>query len=144
MPGRVCVDASLALMLVIGDDTERKAEALWREWITNSVAMIVPPLFRAEVTSVLREREYRGDLELGEASDALDISLQWPVIIWEPDGQLQRRAYELAVRYNRPKTYDAQYLAVADLLGCEMWTADRRLVRGIGQSWVRWVGDYKP
>lgn len=131
-------------MLVLRDSLEERAEALWMRCLNDSVAVIVPPLFRAEVTSVLREREYRGDLEPGEASAALDIALEWPLIPWEPDGQLQRRAYELAVRYNLPKTYDAQYLAVADLLGCELWTADRRLVRGVGAPWVRWVGDYAP
>lgn len=130
-------------MLLLRDPLEKSAESLWRRWLANGVAMIVPPLFRPEVTSVLREREYRGDLEGDEASVALDIALEWPVIVWEPGGHLQRRAYELAVRYNLPKTYDAQYLAVADLLGCDLWTADRRLVRGVGEPWVRWIGDYE-
>lgn len=143
MPGRVCVDASVALMLLLRSEMEEKAEALWKGWIADGVTMVAPPLFSAEVTSVLREREYRGDLKPGEASEALDIALQLPVVVWEPDGELQRRAYEMAAKYNRPKAYDAQYLAVADLLGCEVWTADRRLVRGVNQPWVRWVGDYE-
>lgn len=38
-------------------------------------------------------------------------------------------------------TYDAHYLALADQLGAEFWTTDRKLVRAVQPSlpWVRLV-----
>lgn len=37
------------------------------------------------------------------------------------------RALSLATRFTLPATYDAHYLALAEELGCEFWTADKRL-----------------
>jgi predicted nucleic acid-binding protein len=46
-----------------------------------------------------------------------------------PDG-LARRAWQLAGQFGWAKTYDAEYLATAELLGCELATVDGRLRRG--------------
>jgi predicted nucleic acid-binding protein len=49
------------------------------------------------------------------------------------------RAWELARQYDRPTTYDASYLALAVSAGCELWTADGRLVKAVAASlpWVK-------
>lgn len=39
------------------------------------------------------------------------------------------RALILASRSDLPATYDAHYLALAEELDCEFWTADKRLAR---------------
>ncbi len=39
----------------------------------------------------------------------------------------------------RAAAYDSFYLAAAETLGCELWTADRRLVNDRGnQPWVKY------
>ena len=53
---------------------------------------------------------------------------------------LQQRVWSMAKKYYPPRTYDAQYLAVAAAVGCELWTGDQRLVNAVKASWVRWVG----
>jgi predicted nucleic acid-binding protein len=55
--------------------------------------------------------------------------------------QLHRRALTLAERFSLPAAYDAHYLALADWLGGEFWSADRKLVRAVGDElpWVRVV-----
>ncbi|MBC8099768.1 MAG: type II toxin-antitoxin system VapC family toxin [Armatimonadetes bacterium] len=45
--------------------------------------------------------------------------------------KLYRRAYELAEQLSLPTAYDAQYLAVAEHLGCDFWTADERLYNAV-------------
>jgi predicted nucleic acid-binding protein len=47
----------------------------------------------------------------------------------------------LAERFSLPAAYDAHYLALADWLGGEFWTADRKLVRAVEDElpWVRVV-----
>jgi predicted nucleic acid-binding protein len=69
--------------------------------------------------------------------------LVYPVEFHE-DNDLLKEAYELAVRFNRPRAYDTQYLALAERLGCEFWTADQRLVNSTqGQfSRIRWLGNW--
>ena len=40
--------------------------------------------------------------------------------------------------------HDAAYLAVAEILGCELWTADERLYNSVKTDMprVRWLGDF--
>lgn len=49
------------------------------------------------------------------------------------------RAMELSHQFNLPATYDAHYLALAEIEGCECWTADKRLWNAVkGKlAWVR-------
>ena len=45
-------------------------------------------------------------------------------------GQRQR-AWEIATDFGFATVYDATYLALAELRGCEFWTADERLVNQV-------------
>ena len=40
--------------------------------------------------------------------------------------------------------YDAHYVALAQMLGCSLWTADRNLVNAVQEKlpFVRWIGEY--
>jgi predicted nucleic acid-binding protein len=71
---------------------------------------------------------------------ALEAAFALPVRLYGEE-QLHRRALALAERFSLPAAYDAHYLALADWLGGEFWTADRKLVRAVGDElpWVRVV-----
>ncbi|MCC7165263.1 MAG: hypothetical protein IT331_22375 [Anaerolineae bacterium] len=45
---------------------------------------------------------------------------------------------------NQPTTYDTVFLALAQLLECDMWTADRKFYNAtrLRASEVKWIGDY--
>lgn len=66
---RVCVDASLVLHLILPDERDTSAEALWRGWAAASVAIIGPALLYAEVTSVIRLRVVTGRLTAEEGNE---------------------------------------------------------------------------
>lgn len=146
MPQSACVDASVALMLVLEDPLTHAAESLWQEWIGDETHLLVPPLFHAEVTSVIRNYCYRAEIAVARGMEVLAEALTWPVSVFDPGSILQETALRLATDTNQPRGYDAQYLAVAHLLGCEFWTGDQRLVQSVSDKlpWVRWVGEYQP
>jgi predicted nucleic acid-binding protein len=112
-------------------------------WSGSATRLVVPPQFFAELTSVLRNLVYRKLLTPGEGDAALAAALSYRVHQIQP-AELQERAWALAKQFNRPTAYDAQYLAVAQIEGCDLWTADRRLVNATGVPWVRWLGDLAP
>ncbi len=57
---------------------------------------------------------------------------------------LQEERSDRADALGLPATYDAHYLALAEHLGCELWTDDQRLLRQVATSlpFVRWIGDH--
>ena len=44
---------------------------------------------------------------------------------------LHERALRLAQDYDRPAVYDMHYVALAQLAGCDLWTADQRLINAL-------------
>lgn len=142
MNSLVCVDASLVLKLVLGEDDSPQAIALWRRWIDEDVTVAAPPLLAYEVTSVLRTKVYCG-LLTPETGDEAFREIHAQGIRYLAPSNLHVRAWELAKRLHRPAAYDAHYLALAEILGCEFWTADERLfnaARGM-LPWIRHLGE---
>ena len=43
------------------------------------------------------------------------------------------------MRYNLPATYDAHYLALAEWMEIDLWTADTKLVNSLKPFKVKWV-----
>lgn len=93
---------------------------------------------------MLRKKVHRGVLSPEEGERAFDTVHRLPVQVLTPS-DLHRRAWELAARFNRPAAYDAHYLALAEMMNCEFWTADRRLFNVVKDelSWVHWLGKHE-
>ncbi len=53
------------------------------------------------------------------------------------------RALTLARRHNSRSIYDFQFLALAEELECELWTADYRFWRAVRETFtfVKWLGN---
>jgi predicted nucleic acid-binding protein len=85
----------------------------------------------------MRKHVFKGTLTLQQGLQRRDILLTQPVQLMM-DEELMRRAYDLATQFNRPTAYDSQYLAVAEHLGCEFWTADERFYNSL-YSQLQWV-----
>ncbi len=72
---RICVDASIALKLVLEELDSDKAHALWASWVAQAVEIIAPCHVAFEATSVLRKHASRAEItpEAGRvASEAID------------------------------------------------------------------------
>jgi predicted nucleic acid-binding protein len=126
----VCADASLSLKLVIPEALSDRAQALWMSWHSKQIKVIAPSLWAYEVTSVVRNKAYRGLIDKELESEVLTAVHHLPVQLFRPEN-LHRRAWELARQFNRPSVYDMHYLALAEIVDCPYWTADERLYNAV-------------
>jgi predicted nucleic acid-binding protein len=94
--------------------------------------LIAPPLMRVEAGSVLHELAWRGQLSTQHARAMLGRVLNASVEVRDPPG-LTEAAWRLADELGWAKTYDAHYVALAQLAGCKLVTLDERLQRGLAR-----------
>lgn len=140
MAESVVVDSNILLATVLPETYSAAARDLLRHWITNEIQLSAPLLIQYEVTAILRRHVYTGRLTANEARRHLEVLLDLDLRYYRSK-YLSLRAYEMATRLNQPRAYDAHFLAVAELLDCEFWTADERLVNAVGGvfPWVHGV-----
>lgn len=141
---QVCVDASLALKWFIPIQQDSLADSLLESWDRTGIELIGPPIFDAEVTSVIRLDVYTKKILPQQGEAAFQYFRDLNVKILSP-GILSLFAWELAKKYHQPRTYDMHYLALAKIVDCELWTADKRLVNSLQghEKRVRWVEEYE-
>jgi predicted nucleic acid-binding protein len=139
MPTAV-VDASLTFRLVVPNADQPAVRSRVDEWIQNGGALAAPSLWLYEMTSALLKAVHLGDLDDAEGRRGLRLVHAFPVDLILPDARLSEAAYSWGRRLRRANAYDAYYLALAQALGCALWTADRRLANAASQPWVQHVG----
>ena len=140
----ICVDASVAVKWILDEERSDLAMALYDAVVQAGQSIVAPPLLPLEVTNILRQRmRANAGLSLIDATDQLNDFLALPIEYHNPVG-LHFQALVLADALGLPATYDAHYLALAENLGCELWTDDQRLIRHVATSlpFVRWIGDH--
>jgi predicted nucleic acid-binding protein len=134
---KICVDASLALNLVLPEADSDLAQAQWSTWTEAGVEILSADVFVYEITSVLRNRVYRNEITQSDADEArrilesLDISYHQPA-------RIRESGWDLARRLNRPTAYDTFYLALAQEESSVFWTGDRRLYNAVKDQ-LNWV-----
>jgi predicted nucleic acid-binding protein len=143
MNGPVVVDASLAVKWLLPEVHSDRAYALARSWASQGVQPVAPYLMPVEVANALHRRVLRKELAPGAAMRLVEGLLASGIELREPP-RLHSRALELAEQLGQDAVYDAHYLALAELLNCELWTADERFYRAVGgrNGRVRWIGTF--
>ena len=112
------VDAAVALSVSFGDLGPLRGEEL-----------VAPPLMWPEARSALHQAVWRGEVSEEDGRVVLTALGGLPVRSRSP-ARLGAVAWRLADELGWAKTYDAEYLALAELLRCRVVTVDNRLRRG--------------
>jgi len=141
-PRVVVVDASVALKWAFNDE-EHVAQALALRddfLVRGTLHLAAPTLFAYELVNGVSSAIRRRRLERALGSQVLQIMAEMQL-----DLQLPRldRVFEIALDCGL-SAYDSAYVALAEALAADLWTADRLLFeRGREQfPWVKWIGDY--
>ncbi len=89
---------------------------------------VAPALMWSEGRSALHELLWRREISLDDALVARAQLEACPISL-RTDPRLGEEAWRLADQLGWAKTYDAEYVALAQLLGCRLVTLDARLHR---------------
>lgn len=131
------VDAGIAARALL---PSKHRDACWRllaDLAEQGRRLVAPELWIYEVSSLFCKAHHFGHLTEDEARRGLEDAASLGVELVSPDEGLRRSAFRWTVRLRRAAAYDSFYLALAEHLGCELWTADRKLVRAVDLPWVR-------
>jgi predicted nucleic acid-binding protein len=91
-----------------------------------------PPLMWSEARANLHLELFKQAITAEDAAIMHKRLEECPVQRQDPP-ELGRRAWELAERFGWGRTYDAEYVALAQILDCRLVTLDARLRRGAAQ-----------
>jgi len=143
MNDTIVVDASVAFKWVLREELSDVAQALLFESPPRRI--VGPPHLETEVTNAIYQRLRRqgSGISPDEGQRALQAFLHLGVEFMSfPD--LHPRAFHFAQAHSLSSVYDALYVVLAEMLGAELWTDDRRLLRDVRSlaPWVRWIGEY--
>lgn len=103
--------------------------------------LVAPTLVRYEFTNAIYRIGRDNLVGPTTARDALRAALTAPLRLYATRA-LHESAFDFASRFNLPAAYDSHYLALADWLGVEFWTADKKLYNSVSAAlpWVKLAG----
>jgi predicted nucleic acid-binding protein len=102
------------------------AHVLMAKLANSAVDLVAPSLLWLEVSNVLLTGIRRGRWDGGLADSGFARCAQLPIRIADHPAD-RDRAFELARRYDNWPVYDMVYVALAERLGTQFYTADERL-----------------
>jgi predicted nucleic acid-binding protein len=137
----VCIDASIVLRYVLMPD-DAPIKTVWQTWVKDEINLVAPSLLFYEVTNGLYQQQRNKYLSPETIWKTLELSLDLPITLVN-EKNLHLRAREIAMQYKLPATYDAHYLALAEWMDIELWTADMRLVKAVQSFELDWVKGVK-
>jgi len=144
MAQSIVVDANLCVALIVPLPYSDAAVKKWLFCGMNRISLYAPFLWEYEVVSALRKAMVAGIINRDETEKALQRLFILGVETIPPDKDLHRSALLWSERIGQPVAYDGQYLALAEALQAELWTADKRLtdvLKSQNLPWLHWIGE---
>ncbi len=139
MAQRYVIDANATLGLFLRLPYSKQVDRWMQEWRKEEANLVVPILWEYECLTALRRAVTLKLITLDEAEQMVEDLLALDIQRVAPTLELHLSALFWAERIGQSKVYDAQYLALAENLSAEFWTADQRLFHTLREMGVDWV-----
>lgn len=136
---KIVLDANLIAGLVLPLPFSDAARFRLDDRLQQGASLFGPALWSYEVASVLRKFIVAGYLTQEELDEALERVWKLRIDSVQNSPDLQRQALAWAARLGQSKAYGGAYLAAAESLGAELWTADQRLAQAAHAAGAAWV-----
>lgn len=138
------MDANVALALFLHLPYTDLAFGLMERLRERRSAIFAPVLLEYECLNGLHRAAALGFIRREDVGQFFSELLALDIERVSPTLELHRFALRWAERLGQSKAYDAQYVALAEQYGAELWSADERLVKALktqGADWVHWIGE---
>lgn len=119
----VVLDASLAVKPFVLEAYTARARVLALSWRAAGTQLVAPDFMPSEMATAFRKKISEQIITLDGAKQLM-ARFYGLRISFRPSWLLHERAIELAEELNQRLAYDCHYLALAESLGCDFWTAD--------------------
>jgi predicted nucleic acid-binding protein len=139
MTSYVVLDAGFVFKSLIPNPQRTQILQMLLQWKQERRVFCAPSLWLYELTSILTKMTHFDELTEQDAQDSLAAGLDLGVELIVPDAEQTKKAFLWTRRLKRVAAYDSFYLALAESLGCDLWTVDKKLVNAAGQTWVKLV-----
>ena len=141
----VVVDASLAVKWVVTEHDSELAHELLQHWSHGEVQLCGPSMLPAEVANAIHQRIRRDLLSIDSAAEAIDDFMMAGLDILDTTS-LSPRALEIANQLGQGAVYDSYYLALAETLDCDFWTADAQFQRAARTTFnnIKLLSEFEP
>jgi len=119
------IDASVLVKAFIPESGSEEAGSLLARVEAAEVGLIAPELIYPETANILWKKVRRNELTLDEAREIAEAVLAVPIRA-EAAASTILLALDIALAFG-VTAYDAQYVALAEALDCQLITADQKL-----------------
>lgn len=140
----IVIDANITVALFVHLPYSDQAETLFRRWRTQGIQLYAPALWPSEVVSTLRKVVAAGQMTEEDARQSVAGFVLLPVRVVLPEAKLLQASLDWAAKLGQIVAYDAQYVALAEQLQAEFWSADHKLYKALKKlalPSVHWVGE---
>lgn len=136
----VTIDASIAIKAILPNPIQGYCQALVQKFA--DVQPAAPTLWSYETTSAMAKAVHFCQLTENEGRQTLEQIDALGVQPFIPDLEQNRIAFGWTRSLKRASVYDSLYLALAEALECDLWTADKRLFSALTDAqleWLHWI-----
>jgi len=135
----VVVDSNLVAALLLPLPNRPLVRAKRAAWIAAGERLVAPALMEYEVCSTLRKVAVAGWVAAEKLPGLIVQMRRLDIQVIPPTVELHTAALRWAERLGRARTYDAQYMAVAEEFRADFWTGDVKLFNRARQLGIAWV-----
>jgi predicted nucleic acid-binding protein len=132
---RYVTDCSVAFKWEIPEVDSDKAIRIRQECQQGLVELSVPDIFPVEVANAFNTAELKGNIAPGQFASRLADVLRVNPVLYQSTSLLTRAVTIIRRAVVTIGIYDCLYVALAEKEGCDLITADTRLLNALGAAY---------